>query len=211
MALLSRHFLDTSRGRIVAALQRGPRTVDEVAGELHLTPSGVRAHLTAMERDGVVRRTGRKRGTTRPSQLFELSAETEQLLSRAYVPFLAQLVEEFAGAMPPSQVEALLGRVGKALALALRGGPPRGSLEARVGAASALLNEELGAITHVERNGRFRIQGAGCPLSAVTGKHRAVCVAIEKLVSEIVGARVRECCDRSGRPRCCFEIQARAQ
>lgn len=211
MALFSRHFLDTSRGRIVAALQRGPRTVDEVAGELRLTSSGVRAHMTAMERDGVVRRTGRRQGTTRPSQLFELTAEVEQLLSRAYVPFLAQLVEEFAAAMPPSQVEALLGRVGKSLAAALRAAPPRGSLEARVRAASALLNQELGALTHVERNGRFRIQGTCCPLAAITGKHRAVCLAIEKLVSEVVGARVRECCDRTGRPRCCFEIQARAQ
>jgi DeoR family transcriptional regulator, suf operon transcriptional repressor len=206
---LSAHFLDTSRGRIVAALQRGSRTVDEIAGELRLTPSGVRAHMAAMERDGVVRRTGRRQGTTRPAQLFELTTEVEQLLSRAYVPFLAQLVEEFAAAMPPAQVEALLGRVGQSLAVALRGGPPRGSLDARVRAASALLNQELGAHTYVVRNGRYRIQGSGCPLAAVTGKHRAVCVAIEKLVSEVVGARVRECCDRTERPRCCFEIQAR--
>jgi len=159
----------------------------------------------------LVRRTGRRQGATRPSQLFELTAEVEQLLSRAYVPFLSQLVEEFSGAMPPEKVEALLGRVGKSLAAALQVSPPVGNLETRVRAASALLNRELGALTHVERNGHFRIQGAGCPLAAVTGKHRAVCVAIEKLVAEVVGTGVRECCDRSGRPRCCFEIQGRAR
>jgi hypothetical protein len=29
---------------------------------------------------------------------------------------------------------------------------------------------------------------------------------MESLVSEIVGADAHECCDRSERPRCCFEI-----
>jgi predicted ArsR family transcriptional regulator len=72
--------------------------------------------------------------------------------------------------------------------------------------ASELLNEQLGALTRVERNGHYMIRGAGCPLSALTGKQPAVCSAMETLVSEIVGVPVRECCDRSDRPRCCFEI-----
>jgi len=211
MPLFRRHFLDTSRGRIVGALQAGPRTIDDIARELRLAASGVRAQMTAMERDGVVRRAGQRAGATRPSRIYELTPEVDQLLSRAYVPFLAQLVDTFAEAMPAKQVEALFGKVGGSLAAALLGGvSPRGSLESRVKAASTLLNRELGALTHVERNGRFRIVGAGCPLAAVTGKHRAVCLAIEKLVSEVVGVRVRECCDRSERPRCCFEIAATA-
>ena len=84
--------------------------------------------------------------------------------------------------------------------------PPSGSLRSRVTLASELLNEQLGAVTHVEKNGRYVIRGAGCPLSAVTGKHPAVCRAIESLVAKVVGVSVRECCDRGGRPQCCFEI-----
>jgi hypothetical protein len=44
------------------------------------------------------------------------------------------------------------------------------------------------------------------PLSALTGKQPAVCRAMETVVSEIVDAPVRECCDRSSQPKCCFEI-----
>jgi hypothetical protein len=29
---------------------------------------------------------------------------------------------------------------------------------------------------------------------------------MESLVTEIVGIEVNECCDRSGRPKCCFKI-----
>ena len=81
-----------------------------------------------------------------------------------------------------------------------------GDLRARVKRASDLMNEELGAITHVEENNRYVIRGVSCPLAAVTGKHRAVCRAMESLVAEIVEAPVAGCCDRSDRPKCCFEI-----
>ena len=45
-----------------------PLTVDDIASKLELSGSGIRAQITAMERDGVVRRVGRRAGTTRPSQ-----------------------------------------------------------------------------------------------------------------------------------------------
>jgi hypothetical protein len=40
----------------------------------------------------------------------------------------------------------------------------------------------------------------------VTGKHPAVCLAMEEFVSEVTGVAMRECCDRSERPRCCFTV-----
>jgi len=208
--MLRKQLLDTSRGRIVTLLQQGALTVDDLASKLTLTPNAVRAQITAMERDGVARRVGRRAGATRPSQLFELTPEVEQLLSRAYIPVLTHLVEVFAGGLPADQVEELLRQTGNSLAdeLAL-GTRVSGNLHSRVTLASELLNEQLGAVTHVEVNGSYVIRGAGCPLSALTGKHPAVCLAIESLVEKLVGATVHECCDRTGRPQCCFKITAR--
>jgi predicted ArsR family transcriptional regulator len=204
--MLRQQLLDTSRGRIVSLLQRSALTVDDIASRLGLTASAVRAHITAMERDGVVRAAGRRPGTTRPSRVFELTPEVEQLLSRAYIPLLTHLVDVFANGLPPRQMETLLREAGRTLAADLSASRPSGSLKTRVTAVSDLLNERLGAITHVEENGSYVIRGEGCPLSALTGKHPAVCRAMESLVKEFVGVPVRECCDRAERPRCCFEI-----
>jgi predicted ArsR family transcriptional regulator len=160
-----------------------------------------------MQRDGLVRRIGTRAGTTRPSHLFELTPEVEQLLSRAYVPLLVQLVETFSKELPGDQFERLLRKVGATLARALTAGQVVDEpIEARVAFASRLLNEQLGALTTVERNGHFVIRGTGCPLSALTGKYPGICQALETLVAEIVGASTRECCERGGRPRCCFTI-----
>jgi DeoR family transcriptional regulator, suf operon transcriptional repressor len=206
---LRQQLLDTSRGRIVTLLQGGGLTADDIATKLGLTRSAVRVQIAAMERDGVVQRTGKRPGTTRPSHVYELTPEVEQLLSKAYIPLLAHLVEVFAEALPAQQVETLLRRAGKGLASGLwRGKRPAGGLKSRAVAASTFMNEHLGALTHVEGNGGIVIRGAGCPLAALTGKHRGVCLAMESLVTEIVGVPVHECCDREQRPRCCFEIGA---
>lgn len=205
--MLTRQLLDTTRGRIVTLLQAKPLTVEELATQLGLTANAVRSQLTAMERDGLVRRMGRRAGTTRPSHIFELTSEVEYLLSRAYIPLLSQLVQTCATSLSGEQMKVLLRQTGKALAQELSGGRrPSGTLRSRVALASQFLNEQLGALTHVEKNGRFVIRGVGCPLSALTGKHPGVCLAMESLVSEVVGATTHECCVRDGRPRCCFEI-----
>jgi predicted ArsR family transcriptional regulator len=206
--MLRKQLLDTSRGRIVTLLRRGGLTADDIATKLELTRSAVRLQISAMERDGVVRKAGKRPGTTRPSHIYALTPEVEQLLSKAYMPLLTQLVDVFAEALPAQQLEALLRTTGKRLADQLYGGMPlAGSLKSRVAAASELLNEHLGALSFVEANGRVVIRGAGCPLAALTGKHPGVCLAMESLVSALVGAPARECCDRDDRPRCCFEIE----
>jgi predicted ArsR family transcriptional regulator len=208
--MLKKQLLDSSRGRIVALLRAGGLTAEEIASELGVTRSAIRAQLTGMERDGVVRRAHQRPGTTRPSHVFELTHEVEQLLSSAYLPFLGQLVRVFAEALPGHQVEKLLREAGKGLADELsRGRRPAGSLESRLAMTSELMNEQLGAVTYVEPNGGYVIRGLGCPLAALTGKHPGVCLAMESLVAEVVGVPVRECCDRSERPRCCFEISGR--
>lgn len=209
--MFRQQLLDTSRGRIVTLLQHGGLTVDDIASKLGLTANAVRAQITAMQRDGVVQRAGRRPGTTRPSHVFALTPEVEQLLSQAYLPFLTQLVGVFSSALPARQVDTLMRAVGKEWARELKVTNLPGNLRARVIAASDFLNMHLSAVTHVEANGGYVIRGAACPLAALTGKHPAVCLAMESLVTEAVGATVHECCDRAGRPQCCFEIKARGR
>jgi predicted ArsR family transcriptional regulator len=206
--MLRRQFLQTSRGRIAEILQRGPATVDQLAAALRLTPNAVRAQLIVMERDGLIRRAGTVPGATRPSHTFELTPELEQFLSRAYLPLLTHLVRTFSRGLRPDRLNALMRQTGQNLAGDVTGGKPfPGDLQLRVKKANEFLKIELGAVTQVRRqNGGFVIQGHGCPLAAITDKEPAVCMAVESLLQELIGAPVHECCNRTGRPRCCFEI-----
>jgi predicted ArsR family transcriptional regulator len=208
--VLRKQFLETSRGRIAALLQRGGLTTEEMASRLGMTASAVRAQLAGMERDGLVRRAGQKRGATRPSHVFELTAEVEQLLSGMYVPLLNHFIRVCTDRLPTDQVGRIMRQTGRSLADDFSAPKRTATLEARVRSASELMVAELGAVTHVERkNGGFVIRGVSCPIAAISGKLPSACLIVEAFLREIVGAAVRECCDRNGRPRCCFEIKPR--
>src|SRR5215216_5838863 len=130
---LKLQLFDKSRRRIVMLLRTGGLTADDVARSLNLTRSAVRMQLTAMERDGIVWKTGKRPGATRPSIVFELTPEVEHLLSKAYMPLLTQLLDVFSESLPADQVEALLRRTGTGLAQQLtRDKQLSGSLASRV-------------------------------------------------------------------------------
>src|SRR5687767_10547155 len=119
--MFRKQLLDSSRGRIVALLRSGALTADDLASKLGLTRSAVRAQIMGMERDGVVRRAGQRPGATRPSHVFELTPEVEQLLSSAYIPLLTQLVDVFAAGLPADQLETMLRQAGNSSLTNCRG------------------------------------------------------------------------------------------
>jgi len=194
----------TTRGRIIDLIRRSRPSAPEIAAELGLTYNGVRLHLTALERDGLIRRAGLRRGETRPSTIYELAPGVDDALSRAYMPFASHLMRALGDRLAEPELTDLMGDVGRRLAAEWP--RPRGTLAKRIDAASALL-QELGAPNEVERsNGTVRIRGFGCLLAAAVHDQPHVCHAMESLLGELIGAPVRECCDRGDRPRCCFEI-----
>ncbi len=199
---------DPTRARLLALLREGTWTVDDLASQLGLTDNAVRFHLAGLEREGSVARVGvqRRSGAGQPASLYSLTAAAEAAFSRAYAPVLAALVEELRAMMSGTQLATFLERVGKRLAGARSAS--RESLQKRVTGASDLLNS-LGGITTVERSsGTYRILGRACPLASAVEADHCVCTVVTALVSNVVEAEVRECCDRSGRPKCCFEISS---
>ena len=204
--VLMKSLLDASRARLIALLREGGMTADDLASKLDVSTNAVREHLAGMERDGVIRRAGQRRRATRPAQIFELTPETEQFLSVAYVPLAVHLVRVVAATLPVERVNRLMREAGKRLAADVAPRTRPRQLAARVALASQLLNEHLGAVTRVERNGNYTIRGAACPIAAVTGQYPMVCLAIESFVAEVVDRPVQEQCERAGRARCCFQI-----
>jgi predicted ArsR family transcriptional regulator len=197
---------DATRSQLLGLLRRGSSTVDELARSLSLTNNAVRFHLAALEAAGTVARVGVRKGlgAGKPAAVYALTVAAEEAFSRAYAPVLAACMLELRESMSRSQLLNFLKRVGKRIAGTA--GPQRDSLSKRVAQASGVLND-LGGITTVEQSGSgYRIVGTACPLASVVKTESCVCAAVTSLVAEVAGADVRENCDRSGRPRCCFEI-----
>ena len=197
---------ERTRGRLLAALREGSWTVDDLADRLGLTDNAVRFHLESLEQAGTIEKNGvRRLGVGQPAVLYALSAAGEEAFSKAYAPVLIATLVELRERMTPRELMGFLKRIGRRLATEV--GRFNGSLATRASNASSLLNA-LGGVTEVGKKADgYVIIGRACPLARAVEADHCVCAAVTSLVAEVVGADVTECCDRSGRPKCRFEIK----
>jgi len=200
-----KRFFDSTRGQIVTLLRSAPCTVDELAGKLNLTDNAVRAHLATLERDGLVRQSGLRRGPRKPHFTYVLTEEADKLFPKAYDALLNQLLAVLKTRLEPVEIEDVLREVGRALASEAPAGP---NLESRVQTAVKVL-KAIGGAAEVEQHGdKLVIASGSCPLAAAVAVHPEVCRLAETLVAEIVKVPVEEKCDRVGRPKCRFELSS---
>jgi len=203
------------RGRIVALLLRQEgRTVRELAEALGISSNAVRDHLETLESDGLVRPSGQRAGLRKPHVTYSLTPEAQQLLGRAYAPFLSVLLDVLAQRLSPETESDILLESGRRLAARYRPDLPviMGSATPaeRLAAAVALLQTLGGQAEINEQDNALGISSDHCPLSLVTAEHPDVCLTVEALLSDIAGVPIRQRCERSTPPRCHFVIASDA-
>jgi len=200
---LDKRFFGSTRGRIVTLLRGTTRTVNELAEELDLTDNAVRAHLLSLERDGLIKQSGVKRGTRKPHFAYELTGEADNLFPKAYDALLNQLIAVLKRRFTPEVLKDVLREVGRSLGGNQTSG---GDLESRVNKGLMAL-EAIGGSARVEKEeGKLFIRSGSCPLATGVAEHPEVCQLAESLLTKVIGAKVREKCNREGSPQCAFEV-----
>src|SRR5687768_13992486 len=201
---LNERFFGTTRGRMLKLLCLAPRSVSELAAHLGLTDNAIRAHLAALERDGLVRQGDLRRGVRRPNYAYELTEEGQQVFPKAYGPVLRQILDVLAEQLRPAAAEKILREAGHRLSRPLMHDLAPLNPERRL----ARLMEVLGPLAELDRqDGKLALRGCGCPLAAVVTAHPQVCRLAAELLGELLARPVREQCRRGESPRCHFEVE----
>lgn len=206
---IGQRYFSTTRGRIVLLLRRSAHTVDELTELLGVTRNAVREHLATLERDGLVHRSGIRRGNGKPAHLYALTPEAAELFPRGYAPVLDGVLDALAEQLPPASRETLVRDVGRKLAA--RYPVPRGGVRERLAAGAELLNDLGGYAEAREVDGALLIQGWNCPLAAVVVHHPELCLLAESMLAQIVGLPVQQRCDRREPSRCFFVVATSAE
>jgi predicted ArsR family transcriptional regulator len=192
--------------KLIALLRRSRQTITGMAESLGLTDNAIRTHVTILSRDGIIHDAGVERDTGgKPARIYGLTPEGEELFPKAYPLVLERLIAEITRREGREKTVRLLKAVGAAAAAESNVSVPA-DLKGRAQAAANVLRE-LGGEVDVQRvDGAWRLQGVGCPLSALTADHAEVCQLVRSVVEKVTGEKVTECCDRGALPRCRFEI-----
>ncbi|HKP54051.1 MAG TPA: helix-turn-helix domain-containing protein [Chloroflexia bacterium] len=202
--LQGNRFASSTRGKIILLLRRSGLTVDELAQSLGLTDNAVRAHLTSLERDGLVEQRGVRRGQGKPSYCYYLTPDAEQLFPKPYSLVLNHTFDLLEKRLDPEEVRDMMRALGREIAgnQALRGDDFR----SRVMSAAEVLNDLGGLAEMEEGEDEFRIRGYSCPVAEIVPNHPEVCLLIEALLTSWLDTSVQEECDRGTPLRCSFHI-----
>jgi len=200
-----KRLVESTRGKILSLLRQRDRTVDELATELRLTDNAVRAHLISLERDGFVVQAGTRAGARKPHVLYTVTAAVEHVFPKSYGPLLDLVLAAVNRRVAKRELRKAMREVGRKIA-SDNASKTSKTRRQRIDTAIRILSELGGAATVERVDGTDVIRGRGCPIAAATANHPEACLIAESLLSEIIGAPVKERCQRGPNPSCCFEI-----
>jgi predicted ArsR family transcriptional regulator len=168
--------------------RRGQMTATELSETLGIGAVGVRQHLALLDRDGLVRTSGVRRGVGRPSHLYSLTASAEVLFPRRYdrlVMDALAFVESQGGPMAVDQLFAERRRQLTAQYASRLAGKCRSE---QVSELAVLLTEQ-GYMCECEQlpDGSFALVEHNCPVDCVARDYHQACQHELKLYEDILG------------------------
>lgn len=206
----SDRFFQTTRGRIVEELrQRKSASAVDLAHVFGLSPNAIRQQLVVLERDGLVVEKSVRRGRTKPTYEFSLTAEAEKLFPQHYDKMLSAVLRELKQQFGQEGVAKVFDGITKRTVA---------KVKERVTAAEP--EEKFKQLTEVLRNGGvvaeyslidggFELREHNCPYSEVVKEHPEVCSVIHHVLDETIGGKhIQTESIATGGTECRFEVKA---
>jgi predicted ArsR family transcriptional regulator len=184
--------VQTTRQQILEHLQRhGRATVKELGQLLRLTSTGIRQHLTVLERDGLVLASEERGRVGRPTLVYTLTEKAETLFPKCYDELATALLEEIRAEEGSERLYQLLHRVAQRLAESFWERVQGKSLAQRVEETALILQEQGCLVDWEQRDGEFFLHEFTCPLSKMAKQDSSVCTLHLELVRLLTGADTR--------------------
>lgn len=184
--------MQATRQEILEHLHKAGRaTVKELGELLRLTSTGIRQHLTVLERDGLIDSHEERGRVGRPALVYSLTEKGEALFPKAYDQLALLLMEEVRRASGGEALQSLLHRVSARQAEPylerLEGRP----LAERTREAAGIMQEQGCLVEYEDTGDAWLIHEYSCPYDAVARRNSAVCVLHVDFVSRLTGGDVR--------------------
>ena len=184
--------MQSTRQEILDYLHRhGKAPVKELGQTLGLTSTGIRQHLTILQRDGLVSTEEERGRVGRPALIYALTEKAENLYPTQYDALANLLIEEVRTIVSGQGVQTLLQRVATRIAEPYMKRAESLAPEPRARYVRDVLAER-GTQTAYERDGDdFLIHQYTCPYPTVARRNSAVCAMEVGLVSRMCGGDAR--------------------
>ncbi|MEJ8545900.1 helix-turn-helix transcriptional regulator [Brevibacillus borstelensis] len=200
----------STRDQILNMLKvKGSLSVSDMAVDLGITEMAVRRHLNTLERDNLIKSTLVRQAMGRPTNVYSLSLEADELFPRNYSHLTLDFLRDLQDIDGNAKVEMLFRRRENRLEEAYRN-HVQGDLEERVAKLAELQNEKGYMVEweKLDEEGRYRIREFNCPISQVAREFNQACSCELSLFRRVLKADVEQTtCMAKGGEKCVFEIR----
>jgi predicted ArsR family transcriptional regulator len=184
--------MQATRQQILDFIRRhGRATVKDLDTFLQLTPTGVRQHLTVLEREGLVTAQEERGRVGRPALVYKLSEQGDALYPKSYDQLANALLEEVRALTGAQALQTLLRRVASNFAAPYMAQLENRPLAERVQEATSII-QERGCLAEASQDGDdWLIKQYTCPFPNVAGENSCACSLDVEFVRQLVGADAR--------------------
>ncbi len=198
-----------TRKKILLLLKKsGGMTTDELSKELNITSMGIRQHLLALERKGLVTYVTRRQGIGRPGYIYRITEKADNLFPKQYDRFMLQLLEEIERHEGRKKIGDIF-RWRKEALVKERKPKVNGTKDARerLQALANLLDEEGFLVEFVEDDKSYQLKQYNCPISSVSKKYRESCKSELEFYKEVIDSKIKRIsCISEGATACIYSI-----
>jgi predicted ArsR family transcriptional regulator len=203
--------IEMSTRRVILTMlkTKGPLAVSDMARQLGITEMAVRRHLNTLERDGLIDSKLVRQAMGRPTNLYALTENADELFPKNYYHLTLDLLGELAAEAGESQVELLFERRKEKLIGRYEEQMQGKELVERVKALAEIQNANGYMVNWNEaEDGSFVINEHNCPISQVANQYNHACHCELVMFETLLDAEVErtECLVKGGL-KCSYTIQ----
>jgi predicted ArsR family transcriptional regulator len=204
-------FFQSTRGRIVEELRRRKSaSAVDLAQTFGLSPNAVRQQLVVLERDGLIVEKSVRRGPTKPTYEFSLTAEAEKLFPQHYDKMLGAVLREVKEQFGREGVAKVFDGIAKRTVAKAKDRVTAPDAEGKFRQLTEVLREGGVVAEYSLIDGGFALHEHNCPYSEVVKEHPEVCSVIHHVLDQTVGGEhVQTESLATGGSECRFEVKAK--
>jgi predicted ArsR family transcriptional regulator len=181
-------FFQSTRGKIVSELRRrGSASATDLARSFGLSPNAVRQQLMVLERDGLVAETPVRRGPTKPTYEFSLTADADKLFPQSYDKMLTAVLREVRSQFGSAGVERVFDGLSRRAIERARLSVTATQPEQRVAQLTDMLRKSGVVAEYSLIDGGYALHEHNCPYSSAAKEHPEVCQVIHHVLDETLG------------------------
>lgn len=210
MEIIPQDNIQDTRQKILQLLKiEGSKTISELREALGISSMGVRQHLLYLEKEGFVDHKLGRKGVGRPSHMYSLTRQGDELFPRRYAEFAVDILDAIS---EDEGVDKILKKTSEEKVFQYKERLAGKNFEERVIELTNFRIEE-GYMAKVERRDEntFVLTEHNCAIYQVASSYETLCSCEQELFRQVLeGVSIsRESHIVSGDKQCTFVIQRR--